>query len=104
MGGKMPSPFPGMDPYLEDPDEWRGFHARLIVSVSDTLARYVPPQFIVRIKERVDIVEFAMPNRYIEPDTYIVTKPPRQLRESMTPTITPATYIEPFITERVVER
>jgi hypothetical protein len=26
----MPSPFPGMDPYLESPELWRGFHARLI--------------------------------------------------------------------------
>jgi hypothetical protein len=22
----MPSPFPGMDPYLEDSEIWRGFH------------------------------------------------------------------------------
>ncbi|MBI3176672.1 MAG: DUF4058 family protein [Chloroflexi bacterium] len=22
----MPSPFPGMDPYIEDPDVWGDFH------------------------------------------------------------------------------
>jgi len=26
----MPSPFPGMDPYLEHPARWGGVHARLI--------------------------------------------------------------------------
>lgn len=26
---KMPTPFPGMDPYLESADIWPGFHHRL---------------------------------------------------------------------------
>ncbi|MGL6095598.1 MAG: DUF4058 family protein, partial [Fimbriiglobus sp.] len=30
----MPSPFPGMDPYLEDPAYWSGFHSRLVVGLS----------------------------------------------------------------------
>lgn len=31
----MYSPFPGMDPYLERPDRWRGAHARLIAVLGD---------------------------------------------------------------------
>lgn len=100
----MRSPFPGMDPFLEDRDGWRDFHTDFIVSVRDALARQVTPNFIVRVKERVDIVEFGIDhNRYIEPDTYIITKP-RRLREATAGMITPATLIEPYSTERVVER
>jgi hypothetical protein len=35
----MPSPFPGMDPYLEDPEVWPGFHDKL---VNETVAVLQP--------------------------------------------------------------
>lgn len=101
----MRSPFPGMDPYIEDPDEWGDFHSDFIISVRDALARQVTPHFLVRVEERVDIIAVGAPSkRFIEPDTYIVSRPPRQLREALAATITPAVFIEPFSTERVVER
>ncbi|MEH2128789.1 DUF4058 family protein [Nostoc sp.] len=31
----MPYPFPGMNPYLEEPELWPGVHGRLIVAMSD---------------------------------------------------------------------
>ena len=33
----MPSPFPGMDPYLEAPWRWPDLHHRLITQISDVL-------------------------------------------------------------------
>ena len=33
----MPSPFPGMDPYLERPGEWAGLHADLIAQIKREL-------------------------------------------------------------------
>ncbi len=36
----MPSPFPGMDPYLED--HWRDVHTRLVVYICDALQDTVP--------------------------------------------------------------
>jgi hypothetical protein len=33
----MSIPFPGMDPYLEHPVLWEGFHARLIPEMADQL-------------------------------------------------------------------
>ncbi len=50
-----PSPFPGMDPYLEEPTRWPGVHARLITIIADTLAPLVVPQFTVAIEERIYI-------------------------------------------------
>ncbi|MBL8864440.1 MAG: DUF4058 family protein [Planctomycetia bacterium] len=49
----MPSPFPGMDPYLEDPAFWPGFHARLIVSISSHLNRVLPKGLYVDIEEHL---------------------------------------------------
>src|SRR5262245_350758 len=33
----MPSPFPGMDPYLEAPDYWPGFHVQLVTSLGQLI-------------------------------------------------------------------
>lgn len=33
----MPSPFPGMDPWLESPDEWPGFHDTLVIKTVEVL-------------------------------------------------------------------
>ena len=48
----MPSPFPGMDPYIED-QEWSDFHARFNMAISDALAPRVQPSYFVRVERRV---------------------------------------------------
>src|SRR5438094_10612158 len=47
----MPSPFPGMDPYLEA--HWRDVHARLIIYASDALQGVLPPSLRARVEETV---------------------------------------------------
>jgi hypothetical protein len=49
----MPSPFPGMNPYLEHPSLWPGIHHRLITAIANDLAPKVRPKYIVAIEERV---------------------------------------------------
>jgi hypothetical protein len=49
----MSSPFPGMDPYLEEPGFWPDVHHGLISEVRDILARQLRPKYYVRIEERV---------------------------------------------------
>ncbi len=41
----LDSPFPGMDPFLEEPTRWRSVHTRLINAISDQLAGMVAPRF-----------------------------------------------------------
>jgi hypothetical protein len=53
----MPSPFPGMDPNLEDPAFWSDFHARFIIYWSDALADILPQHYEARIDEKVRLVE-----------------------------------------------
>ncbi|MBD2448560.1 DUF4058 family protein [Nostoc sp. FACHB-152] len=48
----MPSPFPGMNPYLELPSLWHEFHSRLIVAISDALTPYLQPKYYVAVETR----------------------------------------------------
>ncbi len=68
----MPSPFPGMDPYLEDPIEWSDLHVRLMVTISRQLTAQVAPHFYVRVEQRVSIVgPDDEERRVIIPDVYL---------------------------------
>ena len=48
----MPSPFPGMDPFLEA-QEWEDFHTRLMTAFSDRLSPAVEPDYLIRVERRV---------------------------------------------------
>src|SRR5579884_3624733 len=65
----MPSPFPGMDPYLEDPAFWSDFHATFINYCREALLDCLPDNYEARIDEKVRLVEVAPAGRKrIEPD------------------------------------
>lgn len=49
----MRSPFPGMNPYIENPELWAEVHSRLIVAIADALAPHVRPKYRVAIEKRV---------------------------------------------------
>lgn len=48
----MPSPFPGMNPYLEQPIFWSEFHSRLIVAIADALAPSLLPKYYIGVETR----------------------------------------------------
>ncbi len=52
----MPSPFPGMDPYIEENGLWEGFHTNLVVKIADRLADAAPRRYLVRTGERAYLV------------------------------------------------
>ncbi len=49
----MPSPFPGMDPYLEQEVLWHDFHEKVIPAAAAYLSAQVLPRYIVLIDENV---------------------------------------------------
>lgn len=53
----MPSPFPGMDPYLENPGLWPDVHHNLISEIQAQLAAQLRPKYLVGIEERTYILE-----------------------------------------------
>lgn len=48
----MPTPFPGMDPYLERPSLGHGIHNRLIATIADLLGPLLRPRYFVAVEER----------------------------------------------------
>ncbi len=53
----MPSPFPGMNPYLEQDHVWHDFHERCCPAVAEFLTPQVRPSYVARIDEHVYIHE-----------------------------------------------
>ena len=49
----MPSPFPGMDPYLESPLHWRDVHHRLAAEISRRLSPRLAPRYVARLDTRL---------------------------------------------------
>lgn len=59
----MPSPFPGMDPYLEQSDVWEDFHTRLIARIADSLAAQVGANYVVKVEVRLFLHERSAKER-----------------------------------------
>jgi hypothetical protein len=53
----MGSPFPGMDPYLENPAHWPDFHATFINHCREALRAALPQHYTARIGERVYLIQ-----------------------------------------------
>ena len=49
----MPSPFPGMYPYLEHPELWPEVHSRLMIAIADVLGPQLRPKYRVAVEKRV---------------------------------------------------
>ncbi len=59
----MASPFPGMDPYLEQADVWPGFHGQALSAIVAQLVPQVTPAYVVRMKEQLFIHELPAEER-----------------------------------------
>lgn len=53
----MPSPFPGMNPYLEQDDVWEDFHNSFIVACRAQLTPKVQPNYFVKVEQQLYIHE-----------------------------------------------
>jgi hypothetical protein len=48
----MASPFPGMDPYIEQPAFWSSFHFRLIAAIAATIGPQLGKQYYLEVETR----------------------------------------------------
>src|SRR5690242_8709327 len=96
----MPSPFPGMDPYLERPDPWHVFHLLLAKAAAKAICKLLPQQYLLMVGNReyirvpndpeaVQLSELGV--RFNDPG-YIRGGPPRP----------PGTFWEPYL--KIVDR
>jgi hypothetical protein len=65
----MPSPFPGMDPYLEHPRRFPDLHHDLITSLKGALQTQLPQPYYASSDARVWL-EYSQ--RYVEPDVSVL--------------------------------
>lgn len=49
----MPSPLPGMNPFIEQPELWSEFHSRMIVAIADALDDLLSRDYRVAVEKRV---------------------------------------------------
>ncbi|MEH1926432.1 DUF4058 family protein [Nostoc sp.] len=104
----MAYPFPGMNPYLEDPALWAGVHGRLIVAIADYLSPQLRPKYFVAIEERIyqttgdDKVLVGIPDVIVQSSQTAIN--PKILNIAVvTPAVQPKTVTVP-IPEIVKER
>jgi len=53
----MPSPFPGMNPYLEQPALWPDFHVGLLNAIKERIVPLIRPRYYALLERRVFIQE-----------------------------------------------
>ena len=51
----VPSPFPGMNPFIEQAAHWQDFHTELLTTIRRSLTPQVGPNYVVRIEEHLYI-------------------------------------------------
>ena len=59
----MPSPFPGMNPYLEQDDAWQSFHQHFCAVCLEMLVPQVRPEYFVKLEEHIYIHELPAEER-----------------------------------------
>jgi len=59
----MPSPFPGMNPYLEQSDAWQDFHQSFLIHARDSLSAQVGPNYLVKVEVRLILHERSAEER-----------------------------------------
>ena len=59
----MPSPFPGMDPFIER-QVWQDFHGSIIFGIRDALVPRLRPKYILRSEERIYLEQEADPGLF----------------------------------------
>jgi hypothetical protein len=68
----MPSPLPGMNPYLESPELWSEFHSRMIVAIADALDTTLSQNYRVAVEKLTEPMLVEIPlaeevqERYLE--------------------------------------
>ncbi len=68
----MPSPFPGMDPFLENPAHWPDLHDRLAAAISAHLNESLPGPYYAQLANREQVGVFTEDKvRRIIPDVAI---------------------------------
>src|SRR5262245_8688655 len=104
----MPSPFPGMDPYVEACGLWGDFHDGLIQDIKRSLAQAAPARYLVRTGERSYLVLVESEGKDSHPflpDVTVTASPGRKksVKKGGTAVAEPAGEVEPVTMRAFIE-
>ena len=98
----MPSPFPGMNPWMEAPELWPGVHAALISELRVHLNACLPARYFADVEERVYLCDADDPLiKLIVPD--IAVREASVLHDLHAPSVATA-IITPSLQARMIEQ
>jgi hypothetical protein len=104
----MPSPFPGIDPYLESQHYWEDFHPSFLTYCRDALNAILPGAYVAQLGERIRLVELSQKRaKLVRPDIAVVPGAERPSRRTThqkaggTLTLEPVTIPLPTVTMEV---
>ena len=75
----MPSPFPGMDPYIEQPRLWMDFHSNLASEIQAELNGQIRPAYFARLTPYItyEVVEISRSRlQGVRPDVGVMLREP----------------------------
>ncbi len=100
----MPSPFPGIDPYIESQGYWPDLHASLTTYCRDALNDALPDTYVAHLDEQLRLVERRETRpRTIYPDVTIMEGGARQRTSTHSETAAGVLTLEPVIIDLPVE-
>lgn len=96
----MPSPLPGMNPFIEQPELWPEFHSRMIVAIADNLDDLLSRDYRVAVEKRVYLSQDDEQVLIGIPDVAVTTAPSPSLgRSSSVAVAEPQTVELPTLAE-----
>ena len=103
----MPSPFPGMNPYIEQPAVWQDFHTRFMSTAAEVIGAQIEPRYFVKIEEHLFVHERSANERrpFGRPDLSVLPADENVPAHSGGTTVAaPATVFTPDAVEEEVQR
>lgn len=92
----MPSPFPGMDPYIEHRKRWADFHHEFVTNCRAALNRTLPENYVATIDERLQLLsEEERRGETALPDVSVIHEP--GAREGARPGAGSAATLDPHV-------
>jgi len=69
----VPSPFPGVDPYIEASGRWLGFHNVFITYLNEFLNQRLPEHYAATVDERIQLLDISdLRGRDVLPDEAVI--------------------------------
>lgn len=99
----MSTPFPGVDPYLEQRGLWREIHTQLIVDIARAISPKIRPNYRVAIEQRSYLTVVGANDQTTIPDVAVLHEPSLTY-STATPTMGVFVVAELPMPEQIVER